>query len=49
MSDDTLTYEPNPEATDAASGSFGTFAEDGTYTPRIDHLPYYREPVSVIR
>ena len=34
MSDDTLTYEPNPEATDAPSGSFGTFAEDGTYTPR---------------
>jgi small subunit ribosomal protein S1 len=37
LSDDTLTYEPNPEATDASeapSGSFGTFAEDGTYTPR---------------
>ena len=33
MSDDTLTYEPNPEATDAPSG-FGTFADDGTYTPR---------------
>ena len=33
MSDDTLTYEPNPEATDAPTG-FGTFAEDGTYTPR---------------
>ena len=23
--------------------------EDGTYTPRVDHLPYYREPVSVTR
>jgi small subunit ribosomal protein S1 len=34
LSDDTLTYEPNPEASDAPSGSFGTFAEDGTYTPR---------------
>jgi small subunit ribosomal protein S1 len=33
LSDDTLTYEPNPEATDAPTG-FGTFAEDGTYTPR---------------
>jgi small subunit ribosomal protein S1 len=33
LSDDTLTYEPNPEATDATS-EFGTFAEDGTYTPR---------------
>ncbi|MDP1807616.1 MAG: S1 RNA-binding domain-containing protein, partial [Acidimicrobiales bacterium] len=33
MSDDTLTYEPNPEATDTPTG-FGTFAEDGTYTPR---------------
>ena len=33
MSDDTLTYEPNPEATDEPSG-FGTFADDGTYTPR---------------
>ena len=33
MSDDTLTYEPNPEATDAPT-TFGTFAEDGTYTPR---------------
>ena len=32
MSDDTLTYEPNPEATDG--GGFGTFADDGTYTPR---------------
>ena len=28
-----MTYEPNPEATDAPTG-FGTFAEDGTYTPR---------------
>ena len=34
MSDDTLTYEPNPEASDAPTGAFGTFAEDGTYTPR---------------
>ena len=37
MSDDTLIYEPNPEATDEAPGApttFGTFAEDGTYTPR---------------
>jgi len=33
LSDDTLTYEPNPEATDAPT-TFGTFAEDGTYTPR---------------
>ena len=33
MSDDTLTYEPNPEAIDTPS-AFGTFAEDGTYTPR---------------
>jgi peptidoglycan-N-acetylglucosamine deacetylase len=23
--------------------------EDGTYTPRVDHLPYYREPISVTR
>jgi small subunit ribosomal protein S1 len=34
LSDDTLTYEPNPEATPAPSGDFGTFADDGTYTPR---------------
>jgi small subunit ribosomal protein S1 len=35
LSDDTTTtYEPNPEATDAAPSPFGTFAEDGTYTPR---------------
>ena len=33
MSDDTLTYEPNPEAIEAPP-TFGTFAEDGTYTPR---------------
>ena len=33
MSDDTLTYESNPEATDAPP-TFGTFAEDGTYIPR---------------
>jgi hypothetical protein len=23
--------------------------DDGTYTPRVDHLPYYRERVSVTR
>jgi small subunit ribosomal protein S1 len=34
LSDDTLTYEPNPEATDAAPSHMGTFADDGTYTPR---------------
>ncbi len=36
MSDDTTTtYEPNPEAIDVPSSSqMGTFAEDGTYTPR---------------
>ena len=27
-------YEPNPEAIEPGSSSFGTFAEDGTYTPR---------------
>ena len=35
MSDDTTsTYEPNPEAIDAPSSTMGTFADDGTYTPR---------------
>jgi small subunit ribosomal protein S1 len=35
LSDDTMTtYEPNPEATDATVSGMGTFAEDGTYTPR---------------
>jgi small subunit ribosomal protein S1 len=35
LSDDTLTtYEPNPEAADAPVANMGTFAEDGTYTPR---------------
>ncbi len=28
------TYEPNPEAIDAPVSGMGTFAEDGTYTPR---------------
>jgi hypothetical protein len=23
--------------------------DDGTYTPRVDHLPYYRQRVSVTR
>src|SRR3546814_689268 len=27
-------YEPNPEATEPDGTGFGTFAEDGTYTPR---------------
>jgi small subunit ribosomal protein S1 len=27
-------YEPNPEATDAPDAHMGTFAEDGSYTPR---------------
>jgi small subunit ribosomal protein S1 len=35
LSDDTMTtYEPNPEALDAPVNGMGTFAEDGTYTPR---------------
>jgi small subunit ribosomal protein S1 len=35
LSDDTTsTYEPNPEAIDAPSSAMGTFADDGTYTPR---------------
>ncbi|HEY9557659.1 MAG TPA: 30S ribosomal protein S1 [Acidimicrobiales bacterium] len=35
MSDDTMPpYEPNPEATEPEGSGFGTFAEDGTYTPR---------------
>src|SRR3546814_6698844 len=35
LSDDTMTtYEPNPEATEPEGSGFGTFAEDGTYTPR---------------
>jgi small subunit ribosomal protein S1 len=35
LSDDTMTtYEPNPEAIDAPNADMGTFAEDGTYTPR---------------
>jgi small subunit ribosomal protein S1 len=35
LSDDTMTtYEPNPEAADAPVANMGTFAEDGTYTPR---------------
>src|SRR3546814_15860345 len=34
-SDDTMPpYEPNPEATEPDGSGFGTFAEDGTYTPR---------------
>ena len=28
------TYEPNPEAIDPGPANMGTFAEDGTYTPR---------------
>ena len=28
------TYEPNPEAIDAPNANMGTFADDGTYTPR---------------
>src|SRR3546814_20031363 len=34
-SDDAMPpYEPNPEATEPDGSGFGTFAEDGTYTPR---------------